>query len=601
MEIETFYQNRLADLTEKINKIHQKEFRVSITRLIAFFLFMALAIYTFQQNTYLFILTIIVFFFAFLFLVKHQLKLKSIKTRKENQERFYQNELEILKGSKNHCFDGAGMTNEKHAYAFDLDIIGSSSLYQKINRSKTYFGTRILSNYLLEHPTLSQVRERQEAISEINGLSKWREEFHGSLFGLDGQHHIDIAGILKQNLTIDDSFIFKKGLNVLVNMVPYIWVVLFIIFFLFGENFKPLLYGFGIVIFVIYFRYAKQVGEIQLALSKSIENFSAYTDALKIIFIQPWKSSLLQSTLSTYHSTENTLAVKELVGLKKLIDLLDYRLNMIVGIILNLFLLWDFRIVRKIGQWKEKNDYKVKELFTIVGLFETLSSLAIWKFNNPSYSLPIISEGSFHIETSNLKHPLIDENISVGNDINLSDSDYVNIITGSNMSGKSTFLRAIGINIILGNTGTVCSAGSMNYSLTKVMTYMRIKDSLEENASTFKAELNRIKQMLEILNDKENTLLLIDEMLRGTNSKDKLKGSIAIAKKILESKTHSIIATHDLQLTEIEKDAPSNVKNYYFDIDFENGELRFDYKLKSGVCQNFNASYLLEKIGIKTS
>jgi DNA mismatch repair ATPase MutS len=166
------------------------------------------------------------------------------------------------------------------------------------------------------------------------------------------------------------------------------------------------------------------------------------------------------------------------------------------------------------------------------------------------------------------------------------------------MSGKSTFLRTLGINMILSYSGTKVAADKFMTSLVQVVTYMRIKDVLEENVSTFKAELNRVKMMLDLLRSHTRCLFLIDEMLRGTNSKDKLEGSIAITKEILEYEGYAIIATHDLKLAEYGDGFPNEVNNFYFDISFEGKDLKFDYKIKEGICTSFNASFLLNQLGL---
>ena len=230
---------------------------------------------------------------------------------------------------------------------------------------------------------------------------------------------------------------------------------------------------------------------------------------------------------------------------------------------------------------------------------ECLSSLATWSFNHPQYNYPNIHDQYLQIETEGIEHPLIPDNQNVSNDFTLRPADKVSIITGSNMSGKSTFLRTLAINMVLGYTGTKTAASSLSMPIVNIVTYMRIKDALEENVSTFKAELNRISMILEVLKTDKTAFIFIDEMLRGTNSKDKLNGSIGITKKLLSSDTYAMIATHDIKLAELgEKD--DNIANYFFDIDYKNGDLVFDYKLKEGICENFNASFLLGQLGIDT-
>jgi len=166
------------------------------------------------------------------------------------------------------------------------------------------------------------------------------------------------------------------------------------------------------------------------------------------------------------------------------------------------------------------------------------------------------------------------------------------------MSGKSTMLRTLGLNMILAYAGTRVAASELEIPIVQLITYMRIKDALEESVSTFKAELNRVQQILELIKSDDQVFILIDEMLRGTNSKDKLKGSIAFVNRILEEQSHAVIATHDIQLTEMAKVHPNHIKNYFFDITFHDQELEFDYKIKEGICDTFNASFLLAQMGL---
>ena len=324
-----------------------------------------------------------------------------------------------------------------------------------------------------------------------------------------------------------------------------------------------------------------------------------YSRTLDCITERNWESQYIKAFLRDLHSGQkDDSKSRVLIELKMIIDLLDYRLNMIVSIILNIGLLWDIRVIRKLARWRNKNIGKTTAIFIAIGKFEALISLANWAFNHPNYIYPTVDDDHFHLSAQDVQHPLIPSAQSVANNLEVKSRDHVAIITGSNMSGKSTFLRTIGINMVLGNTGTKVASSHMSYSLASLITYMRIKDALEENVSTFRAELNRVKLILDKLKRKEKCFFLVDEMLRGTNSKDKLKGSIAITKKIIEEAGYSLIATHDITLAELSSKFPNDIKNYYFDIDYADGELQFDYKLKTGICENFNASFLLAQLGI---
>jgi DNA mismatch repair ATPase MutS len=271
---------------------------------------------------------------------------------------------------------------------------------------------------------------------------------------------------------------------------------------------------------------------------------------------------------------------------------------MFMGAVLNVFFLWDIRIIYMITQWQDLNQHTITKVFDLIGKMEALSSLSTWSFNHDHFAYPTFSEDTFELSTQDMGHPLLDMNVNVHNDFQSTVQDHITIITGSNMSGKSTFLRTIGTNMVLAYAGTRVHARQLECSVVQIISYMRIKDALEESVSTFKAELNRIQMILEELANNKNCLILIDEMLRGTNSRDKLKGSIGITKKLMSMEAYVMIATHDIKLAEMGRKHTEQIKNYFFDIDFQDGDLKFDYKIKPGICENFNASFLIGQLGI---
>jgi DNA mismatch repair ATPase MutS len=345
--------------------------------------------------------------------------------------------------------------------------------------------------------------------------------------------------------------------------------------------------------------FTKKVSEVQGRLSNTSNSLKKYIDVLKSLFDKKWSSSLLKKHAEEFENSRSELPLKSLSDLSNIINQLDYRLNLLVAIAGNGLFLWDLSVISKLAKWKKSNTGKLEKIFKHIGFMEAMSSLATWSYNHPTYSYPNISDDYMSIEAKELEHPLISKSQNVKNDFNLRKQDKVVIITGSNMSGKSTLLRTIGLNIVLGYTGTKVAASSFKIPIMSIVTYMRIKDALEENVSTFKAELNRISMILTVLEEKDDAFILIDEMLRGTNSKDKLNGSIGITNKLLQSDAYSMIATHDIKLAEMGNDE-ERIANYYFDIDYIDGDLVFDYKVKSGICENFNASFLLGQLGIDT-
>ncbi len=272
---------------------------------------------------------------------------------------------------------------------------------------------------------------------------------------------------------------------------------------------------------------------------------------------------------------------------------------MVVGFILNIFFIWDVRQVIAIERWKRDNHESLETAFDVIGEFEALISLASLKINYPEWCYPQIADGEgYTVTAKNLAHPLINKQYRVANDYELNNSFNIDIITGSNMAGKSTFLRTIGINTVLALCGAPVCASEMQVSVITIISYMRIKDSLNESTSTFKAELDRLQMLLAAVSNEPKVFFLIDEMLRGTNSVDKYLGSKAVIEQLISKKGVGMVATHDLQIAHLEQKYPDYIRNFYFDIQVIDGEMLFDYKIKHGECKTFNASLLLKQIGI---
>ena len=280
-------------------------------------------------------------------------------------------------------------------------------------------------------------------------------------------------------------------------------------------------------------------------------------------------------------------------------DRFDIRLNPLVFIPLNTLFFWDLQQAFSLEKWKERHKAKVAEWFNGLAEMESISSIATAGFNHPHWCFPAISGQPGTLVAVESGHPLIEETKRVNNSFTTEGLNQLALITGSNMAGKSTFLRSIGINVILAMMGAPVCARSFSVCSMKIMSSMRIADNLEENTSTFYAELKKLKDIIEAVNRNERIYILLDEILRGTNSLDRHTGSKALIKQLIHHKAVGMIATHDIELAKLAADFPANIHNYYFDVQVANDELYFDYKLKEGVCQSMNASILMKKIGIE--
>ncbi|MDF1696615.1 MAG: hypothetical protein P1U56_12315 [Saprospiraceae bacterium] len=593
------YKNRIAKAETEIEVNKSLSNRYSLVRLGIFIFAIPLLYFIIKTDLIVFFSVFAVLLVLFLWAVVQQLNYDKLLKNAEAKKSINLNELNTLLHHQNLYFNGEEYSIHNHLYTEDLDIFGQHSLFGLINRSRTYYGNQILKSFFLAKPTQENIEQRQEAIEELSQNIDWRQKLAVSLFDLENLHHFNVADEIRENLSLDMSFSKKKFLALYRKSLPLIWILIFGLY-LYDSSIANTIFAFIFIgNLVLVGKYTQQISLIQSKLSQTSTSLKKYLEALKIIFNTSWKSKLLIDKTKDFENSKSEMPIKSLAELNTLINKLDYRLNFLVAIVLNGFILWDIKIISDLSTWKENNNEKIALIFSHIGYMEAMCSLAAWSYNHPHYHYPQIHKDHLRIAAKDLEHPLIPDNQNVGNDFDLHPDDKISIITGSNMSGKSTFLRTLAINMILGYTGAKTCASSLSIPVVSIVTYMRIKDALEENVSTFKAELNRISMILKVLQKDKNAFIFIDEMLRGTNSKDKLNGSIGITKKLLEMNTYAIIATHDIKLAEL-GESDNRIANYFFDIDYENGDLVFDYKLKEGICENFNASFLLGQLGINT-
>jgi DNA mismatch repair ATPase MutS len=285
-------------------------------------------------------------------------------------------------------------------------------------------------------------------------------------------------------------------------------------------------------------------------------------------------------------------------SLQKILNQLDYRQNILVGFVLNSLFLWDILCIYRLHKWQKSYGGQLKEWFDVIAEIDSMVSLANFNYNHSEWVVPTIATDGFLIQAENLGHPLIDSVKRIDNHFNLSHEEQIVIITGANMAGKSTFLRTVGINLMLASMGCKVCATAFGFSPVRLFTNMRTTDNLMKDESYFYAELLRLKYMLDLLRQGEKLFIIIDEMLKGTNSIDKLSGSIELLKQLIRLDTHCIVATHDLKLTELFGDYPHTIKNQCFEVNLAGDELQFDYKLKDGVTSTMNATFLMRKMGI---
>lgn len=533
----------------------------------------------------------------FMGLVWRQSKLEKEKARLTDFVAVNQNELDVAARKPNRYADGSVFKDKSHPYSEDLDVFGPSSLFALTNRCATLQGNQLLGSWFSKPTDAATIPLRQDAIRELADDMDWCQQFQVNLW-FNLTHPEDFKQRFAQFVADQQLAFGNKYLRMYVKAAP--WLMGVVVGLAFFMPFFASLTVFMAITHLLWSMYrGVTINRIAGQVDKAGRLLGAFSEGFKLIENRKWKSRLngeFAARLAVNQGAKSTSAAFS--ELATLIERLDYRLNMLVGAVLNMVALWDFKQVFALLDWRKRYGADILNAFDVAAEFEALVSLSILTYNHPQWNFPVIADTPTPvIEGVGLSHPLLPARVSVANDYDM-DHHRIALITGSNMAGKSTFLRTIGSNAVLAFCGAPICGVRMQLSVFHLVSYMRIADSLNESTSTFKAELNRIQMVLQTVKNQSGTFFLIDEMLRGTNSVDKYLGSKAIIKQLIAAGGVGMVATHDLQLAKLADEYPEVVANYHFDIQVREGDMLFDYKLKEGACTVFNASMLLRNIGI---
>ncbi len=591
------YRQKAALAGEEADKFKKLSEKYSLLRLFLFAAFL-IALYTgiTLNEVSLVIASVIALLIIFAWLVKRQSGYDASKNYYLDLKTVTDNEINSVQSQLNIYNNGAEFADDKHYYTSDLDIFGPFSLFQLINRAATYPGMQLLANWLAAPANKEVILLRQASVKEISVKPDWKLNFQSYLLFSIKQDKNQISNLLRY-LNIPVEMDGSSLLNTYCTVAPYLMAALIIL----SIYFAPARYVVALVMVYnnrLVSSKSAEIDKTDLIAGKISTSMEHFVFAFKAIENEEWKSAYLNGMASKIKGKGGQSVSKTAEKLARLIHKLNYRSNMITKFIMNIFYIWDIRQVIGIEKWKLDNKESLKNAFDILACFEAIISLSAPAINYTDWCMPeIIDNGTYTLTARSIAHPLLKNNNRIANNYTLSDTFKIDIITGSNMAGKSTFLRTLGINSVLALCGGPVCAAAMQVSVMTVITYMRIKDSLNESTSTFKAELYRLQMLLKTV-EKEKVFFLIDEMLRGTNSADKYLGSKAVIEQLVRKKAVGIVATHDLQIAELEEMHPDYVRNFYFDIQVVNGEMLFDYTIKEGECKTFNASILLKQIGI---
>lgn len=595
---EEFYQANSQDAETKIKELTSRINRLALLRL-AVILIGAFALFQVMQTQQI-VLTLGVFILIiilFSWLVYLQSKVSKVKGHFENYLKVNENELQVYHHrSENIYSSGSEYINDKHLYSSDLDIFGELSLYQMVNRTATQGGNKKLAEWLDAPASKVEIEDRQAFVKElVDDFDLWQQIQSRLIFNLEKA--IDYKKQLEQFFSRPISVVQNRVLQSYVKIAYYLFIVLFIGSF-FSSKILAALIVVGLFNFSLCLFYARKVNLVISKVERIGRAMSSFSEVFEMVEKRQWRSRMATDALEKIESLSNEPISSSIKNLSGILNRLDARLNMFVGAFLNITQLWDLKHMTALEKWRQTESAGIPEAFDFLSELESIGSFATLSFNNPHWAFPTIKDDSLHvIDVRGVAHPFINDKDVVANDYSL-EGHSLALITGSNMAGKSTFLRTLGINAVLAFAGAPAKATSMDISVMQIVTYMRIRDSVNESTSTFKAELNRIKQVLDEVGQQNNVLFLLDELLRGTNSVDKYLGSKAIIEKLISYEGVGMVATHDLKLAELAETYPDYVRNFHFDIQVVGEEMLFDYLLKEGACTIFNASMLLKKIGI---
>jgi hypothetical protein len=587
-----FYHSKQETFESKLKTVSQKIRLFAWYRLAAFILlFIPFAVW--GWNRWITALPTLFFLVFFFFLVKKNIRFEKEKKKFEVLKKITEDELLALKHQFSHFDSGKEFLNPSHFNSYDLDLFGEGSVFQFINRTSTLSGKQKLASWLQSPPLeKAEIEQRQEAIRELSAIPNFRLHFlaNGHLFKETSELNEEIKRWSETELNLNRPAVVRAS----VIIIPLLTIFAAVPAILGISNLWILLMAFVQWSFLGFS--FKRISEYYSFFGRKSELLEKYMQLLEFIEGREFQAPFLLNLQKKVRKPDTASHIFR--QLKKLVGQFEYRQNLVVAVIFNSLFLWDIRCVFKLWDWHRRNRKKLTAWLDVIAETDALISLANLAYNHPEFVYSEIHDGGFTLKAKQLGHPLLVASKRVNNDFVINGWGKAVIVTGANMAGKSTFLRTVGVNLILGRMGAPVCAEQMVFSPVKVYTNMRTTDNLLKDESYFFAELKRIKTVLDRLENGERIFVILDEMLKGTNSVDKLNGSRELIRKLLELKAVALIATHDLKISEMEEDYPQMVFNKCFEIKLENDEMVFDYLLTDGVTKTMNATFLMKKMGI---
>lgn len=594
-QLKSFYQEKIQDNKTLLNDVRRRIHFVGTLRLVVV-LAAACLVYVFWSTTAIVLAAVALASILLLLLVRRHNMLYGKRDYYRTSVRVAQEELAAIDYDFS-AFDGAPeRVNASHGFSLDVDLFGEKSLFQSLNRTVTPDGKNTLADWF-EKPLSDKasIQERQQAVDELKAQYGQRLAFrvNGLISQEDGLRADDLKAFSEEPVFILPQKWLWKSISWL---YPLFWVATIV---LTASHIWPssvIVLGI-IALCALSECRTKKIDRLQESLGKKMKTLASYAELIRLIEEHEPQSAALNEIKSglTHDGRTISLLIKDLSGY---LSNLDQRSGGVGRVILNTLLLWDIRYVLKIEEWKENHGKYLSQWIGRIGEYDALCSLGTFAFNHDAYVYPEVDDRYFCLQAQALGHPLMHRDVCVRNDIDIEKHPYFLIITGANMAGKSTYLRTVAVNYLLASVGAPVCAASFRFYPACLVTSLRTSDSLNDNESYFFAELKRLKMIIDKLKNGQRLFIILDEILKGTNSVDKQKGSIALMKQLIAMDGCGIIATHDLALGGLIDEFPGNISNYRFEADIRDNELSFSYTLQTGVAENMNACFLMNKMGI---
>lgn len=594
MKPENYYTEKLVLAENQLNTVKRQISRISVLRVLLFLAGLVGIYYFFHQHVLLTV-SICLTFLPFFILVKLHGRLFHRKKWLETQICVQKEELQALSGDYSSFDDGKAYINPSHPYTFDLDVFGHHSLFQAMNRTCTIFGKDCLAHWLQHHLCEpAAIRARQQMVQDLSQRPLFREQFR--ITGLVHQGTASDGEKLRAWSQSPSQYLHTGWVKAFTRGVPLINGLLLITSLAGWTSFTWLGLSFGLFL-ILSFGIVKRATYVQETYGKQLKSLNGYAQLIALAKKEQWEASALQQLMNRLDMNGKS-PVDALQQLSKELDRLDLRNNQFLYVLLEGSLFFQLQEIVRIERWKARYGQHITGWLEAIGELDALCSLGTFAYNHPAYTYPELAEKSFCFLATRMGHPLMPPAQCVKNDATLPSRPFFLIITGANMAGKSTYLRTIGVNYLLACIGAPVCCDKLVLYPHQMITSLRTSDSLSDNESYFFAELKRLKRIIDLLNEGQRLFIILDEILKGTNSLDKQKGSFELIRQFMRLKANGIIATHDLLLGNLIEQFPDEIRNYCFEADIKDNELTFSYQLREGVAQNMNACFLMRKMGI---